>query len=322
MASRYLSTRCRLILDYLLYSNDYVSIDEIAGAMGISRRSAYYDMDKLNLWLKENDVPMIEIARGKGMHLDARHKALISHALSDEKAIGSYTLSPSERMYVIICRILSGAGSIQIEDLCSCCDVSRNTVLGDLRNISDEISRYNLHIVYDTKKGYICIGDEIVKRTVFLHYFHCIYHLYSKGIVSCFYDMETYSRNYKYISSVAYELGGHYPDELVSALAFLLKDMMNNTLPLNFVGINLDSLSRTKQYECVTRIISDIPQHEALYISLHMLGRKASGFVESYPEKLDSLARAIVERFEELSAITVNNKEGLTRCILGQLSLS
>jgi transcriptional antiterminator/mannitol/fructose-specific phosphotransferase system IIA component (Ntr-type) len=322
MANEYLSTRCRLILDYLLYSKEYVSIDEIAGAMGISRRSAYYDMDKLNQWLKENAIPDIEITRGRGMHLDVRHRALISYAISDEKALGSYTFSPSERMCIISCKILSGTRNIQIDDLCSCCDVSRNTVLGDLKNISEEMGRYQLRIAYDSRKGYICSGDEIVKRTVFLYCFHRIYQLYSKGIVSCFYDMETYSRNYKYISLVTAELGEHYPDELISALAFLMKDMMNNTLPLNFVGINFNSLGRTKQYEAVIKLIPDIPLQEALYIALHLLGRKASGFVESYPEKLDSLAEKIVGRFEELSAIAVNNKEGLTRCILGQLNLS
>ena len=50
MAMLYINARCRQILNVLLSHADYVSVNAIAKALQVSRRTVYYDIDKINLW--------------------------------------------------------------------------------------------------------------------------------------------------------------------------------------------------------------------------------------------------------------------------------
>ena len=47
-----LDSRCQEILQFLLYTNDYIRIQDIAREQNISRRSVYYDLCKINDWLE------------------------------------------------------------------------------------------------------------------------------------------------------------------------------------------------------------------------------------------------------------------------------
>ena len=56
----YLDKRCEDILKILIYSNNYVKVDELANSIGISRRSIYYDLKKINDFLSFNQIEPLQ----------------------------------------------------------------------------------------------------------------------------------------------------------------------------------------------------------------------------------------------------------------------
>ena len=47
-----LDKRCQEILKRLMYAGGYLKIQDLADEMQISRRSVYYDITKINEWLR------------------------------------------------------------------------------------------------------------------------------------------------------------------------------------------------------------------------------------------------------------------------------
>ena len=92
MAGGYMNERCREILDILLKSENYLSLQKIADMLHISRRSIYYDICRINEWLEENGIAELETVRGKGIFIDQEKRAAIKKCTTVEEQRDSYIL--------------------------------------------------------------------------------------------------------------------------------------------------------------------------------------------------------------------------------------
>ena len=63
MAMLYINTRSKKLLNILLRQTDYISFNALAQELSISRRTVYYDINKINLWLEQSELPSLEIVR-------------------------------------------------------------------------------------------------------------------------------------------------------------------------------------------------------------------------------------------------------------------
>ena len=63
MAMLYINTRSKKLLNILLRQTDYISLNALAQELSISRRTVYYDINKINLWLEQSELPSLEIVR-------------------------------------------------------------------------------------------------------------------------------------------------------------------------------------------------------------------------------------------------------------------
>lgn len=64
-----LDERSTEILKLLVQTDDYVTLDELTQRLGISRRTVYYDMNKINDWLETLELPPVEYVRTAGYSL-------------------------------------------------------------------------------------------------------------------------------------------------------------------------------------------------------------------------------------------------------------
>ena len=80
MGTAYINERCRKILTLLLMAEDYIPLQQLAKETGVSRRSVYYDLCKVNEWLTELDIPELEVVRGKGILISEKDKKKIIEA--------------------------------------------------------------------------------------------------------------------------------------------------------------------------------------------------------------------------------------------------
>ena len=56
-----LDKRCQEILKRLIYAGGYLKIQDVADEMSISKRSVYYDINKINDWLQEHSLkPLVK----------------------------------------------------------------------------------------------------------------------------------------------------------------------------------------------------------------------------------------------------------------------
>ena len=62
-----LDSRCQDILLYLLYLDEYITIQDLSLEKNISKRSVYYDLCKINDWLQSHDIDSIIVERKKGI---------------------------------------------------------------------------------------------------------------------------------------------------------------------------------------------------------------------------------------------------------------
>ncbi|WP_027417853.1 HTH domain-containing protein [Aneurinibacillus terranovensis] len=64
-----LDERSTLILTHLLHAKSYVQLEEISEKIKVSKRTIYYDLEKINHWLKEQKLDPVQYIRSSGLYL-------------------------------------------------------------------------------------------------------------------------------------------------------------------------------------------------------------------------------------------------------------
>ena len=132
MALLYINARCKQILNFLLTQTKYITTEQIGAEMKVSKRTVYYDICKINLWLEQSELSPLEVVREKGILIPHGERPLIQNMLGSDEQEQIYIFSPEERVKVIICCVIYESRSVYLEQLTDCCGVSRNTIFNDL----------------------------------------------------------------------------------------------------------------------------------------------------------------------------------------------
>ena len=77
----HLDERCKEMLHTMVFGNGYIKIQTLADQMNISKRSAYYDIQKINEWLVSQGVDELIQERGKGIMVDSQQREAIQTLL-------------------------------------------------------------------------------------------------------------------------------------------------------------------------------------------------------------------------------------------------
>ena len=76
-------------------------------------------------------------------------------------------LRKKEKIWLIL-YLLIQEKRILLEDLINLLQVSRNTVLADLKKLKVELNKYNLSLHFGRKEGYQIVGNEQSKRNLLI----------------------------------------------------------------------------------------------------------------------------------------------------------
>ena len=216
-----LDKRCTDILKMVVYAGDYVSVAEITEQLGISRRSAYYDIEKINDWLRDNGLPELERDRRKGIRAGLEEAAQIQELLFREADHPRRTFSPIERERLAICLLILYERSVYVETLMDLCDVSRNTTVNDLKDVAAFLGKNKLKLQYLIKKGYRIQGDPIKKRALFFLYYPQFIDYFTQSLFSE--KQEEIIRNIQLLlKEIEHELHSEYVSGMLPPLAVFL----------------------------------------------------------------------------------------------------
>lgn len=326
MALIYINARCKQMLNVLLTQSDYISINRIAEALKVSRRTVYYDIEKLNIWLEQAQLPKLEVVHGKGLFLSHREREQIQALLSQDTKQPIYTFSPEERAKIIICYVIYAPELIYLEQLMECLEVSRNTIFTDLKEVSRLLEQYDLQLDYQPKQGYSINGDVVRIRALFMLYFNELSGLFNSGIIK-FYHPEQIKEYLEKLNQIEAELGINYVEGVLPSIATLLPLLYQHRRPIAFTGLKQAEIEKTHEYALSKKYFPDLNPEEQLYLSLHLLGSRVNLVPDEFFESKSKndvydLTTALISEFEKTACVIFDNPRELERALFIHLNTS
>ena len=318
----YLDKRCEDILKILIYSNNYVKVDELANSIGISRRSIYYDLKKINDFLSFNQIEPLHQHRSNGIVLNEQQRQQIRQLTSSSKKT-IQVLSPSERKSIQICELLIKRKDLYIEDLAEICDVSRNTIVNDLKQVSLDLQAYNLSITYNIRNGYTVVGDPVKKRAVFFMMFPALWSFYYGSMEEK--QAKIIDSTIAGLKQIEKELNTQYVSGILPTLAMYIVCIASKNEDIIFKNMNLQEIISTTEYALVDKYFPYLIISEKVYVSLHLLGSRLQSVpvnVSKDDGQAKKLAKLVVEEFQRISYISFENSDELVEAIAAHLNSS
>ncbi|MEJ9217548.1 BglG family transcription antiterminator [Paenibacillus glucanolyticus] len=342
--------RSTRILTLLHEAADYVSLEELMQKLGISRRTVYYDMEKVNDWLKAVHLPPVQYVRTAGYYLPDESRAGLPK-LAGKPHAQQYYLSPRERLAWISLYLLSAVGPLFVQHLTHLLQVSRGTVLKDLNSVRQEIEGARLKVTYDRKRGYGVQGQERDKRKLLNYYFGQIFGNASweqaldpnqeseshELTAVLFPRMESgdLKRVYRLISDSEITLGVDLTDEMLFNLTARFLLYIRRIQAAQWISIDEDErsvLHRTPEFEAAARIAEGLgplfgisfPDEEVCYFAMHLLGARVNRMEqvtgsEEVLKQLRQVTQQMIDDFQRYACVFLPNREAMEEHLLVHL---
>lgn len=329
MAQTYaLDKRCTDILKMVVYAGGYVSVSDITDQLGISKRSAYYDIEKINDWLRDNGLPELERDRFKGIRAGSNEAAKIQALLFQDKVHSRRTFSPIERERLAICLICLYEKPVYVETLMEFSDVSRNTIVSDLKDVTAFLGKSKLKLNYLVKKGYRIQGDPVKKRALFFLYYPQFIDYFAQSLFSE--EQADIIQGIQLdLKEIEHELHCEYVSGMLPTLAvFLASIRMGGPCSedeISFSDIDMRDITQTQEYMLVCRYFGWLSKPERIYAALHLLGSRTQTepiLVEKGEKEAKEIASMLVRSFEEISGIRYGDQREIIKALASHLKTS
>ena len=142
------------IAEFLSGSQTPVSIKDLASIFNISTRSVYYDLDKIELWSRMNNLFLLRDPN-KGIALRGEENSQVN-ALP----ISDQVMQQEDRISYILSRLLTSKDFITAEQFAEELAVSRNTILKDMNQLKADLAHSGLFLHGMKSHGFSILGDE------------------------------------------------------------------------------------------------------------------------------------------------------------------
>ncbi len=326
MSLLYISARSKRLLNVLLSQSDYMSLNDLAKALDVSRRTVYYDINKVNIWLEQAGLPALEVVREKGLFVPYRERESIQSCLETENDEQIYIFSPAERYKGIICYIIYSNEAVYLEQMTECFEVSRNTIFKDLKNVTEQLEQCELKLDYRPQTGYQIVGDPVRIRALFMLYFNELSALFQGGLLR-FFRPDKVKDYYERMKEIEKALGVNYVEGVLFSLAALIPVLYRHRHPILFPGLKVSEIQKSKEYQLVSDFFPDMLLEEQCYLALHLLGSRVNTvptqfFANQSKKYIHDLVKEMITEFEKTACVIFEEREELERALFVHLSTS
>ncbi|XJZ26652.1 BglG family transcription antiterminator [Bacillota bacterium Lsc_1132] len=339
-----LDQRCIAILQKIVHATSYVSSSQLIEELDVSKRTVYYDVEKINDWLKSNDMDPIGYVRSAGFYITDASRVKVKENLKQLNQKRDFVFSAEERAALLVIFILTREKEIYLEDLIDKLNVSRSTLLADIKRQKEQLTKFNVSLQFHRRSGYFILGEEQNKRKVLIHYL--AKSLTNKGWndlllevqltihnedkwTSQLFDKTDLKRIYRIIDESEQFVGVRYTDEVIQSLSiqiFLLIKRFNQGKHIFLDPVEKEVIRETREYksscficekiESVYRIV--VPEDEIYYLATHLLGAKVSEYTNDYIENVElvylkKIIKNMVDDFQKYACIMFKNRMELER---------
>lgn len=296
-----LNKDCMEILQYMIKNNNYIKVEELAKKYNLTDRAIRYKIDKIEKFLIKNGFGYFDKKYGKGIKVtnSKELKAYIDKFVSEDTPY-KYAYSKEERELFITLKLLQANDNMKLkyfeEKLC----ISKNTLLKEIDDVEEFLSRYNLKLIRKSKVGLYIEGNENYKRKAILDIISqsvsaedFVKYVSKKSSESKInklqFDTLFTDIDIDFIDSLIKEaeqkLKREFSDEayggLMTHLAIMIKRVQIDKV-ISKLEFNNDFVENTLEYEVALEIIKkiedkykiEVPKDEISYIVIHLLGAK------------------------------------------------
>lgn len=158
-----MSNRLNILFEVLYRRNTSASIDELSGILGVSKRTVYNDIERLNTLLASSSASPIENRRGIFSRATTKGQDNFDSELSFSDLVndsGLIYIDPAYRRCSLAETIICLPGPFSMDNLQQIIGVSRNTLTRDLREIRKLLSPFGVSIESRPFTGYWIDGEE------------------------------------------------------------------------------------------------------------------------------------------------------------------
>ncbi|MCS0788604.1 BglG family transcription antiterminator [Cytobacillus firmus] len=342
-----LDQRCMTILTKMVHAPTHVSPQELMEELQISKRTVYYDVDKINSWLKDQGLDELKYIRAAGFFLDEEEKQQIKQRLhSFDKAAG-YEFSRKERMAWTAILILTREKTIYLQDLMDKLGVSRSTLLADIKELKKQLNQFQVQLNFHKSSGYFIAGEEQDKRKMLIY---CLSQVLTNsgwndllsevqltiqdtpGLSPEMFKRTDLETIYEILNESESFSGVHYTDEVMETLSahiFMLIKRFNQGKYIKMDPVEKQVIKETKEYTAARFICRkiesgfqlEVPDDEACYLTTYLLGAKISDYDTHELENQDldilkSMAVRMVDDFQKYACVFFQNRKELERNLL------
>ncbi len=146
------------ILKIVIREKGIVKFDDIVDEMSISKRRATYYLEQLDFYLCQNELAKIELNKTEPLSAETilQYKEFLK--MID---INEYNFSANERKNIIVLHFLTSQEKLTLDSLSKEFKISRSTLINDMIEIKEFISKYSIKLVYQKSCGYEFVGDPV-----------------------------------------------------------------------------------------------------------------------------------------------------------------
>ncbi|XBO86560.1 helix-turn-helix domain-containing protein [Bacillus licheniformis] len=156
------------LLQYLLRVRE-ATMHQLLDHFQLSKRQICYDLEKINHWLNEKQLPEIDYKRKNRLAVPEELLELqFSEVRSDVSR--SFIFTQEERIKALYMFLFVRREPISSAHLTQLLQVSKNTVMTDVKKANEALAPFLVAIRYTRQRGYHLIGSEFDKRVPVMHH--------------------------------------------------------------------------------------------------------------------------------------------------------
>lgn len=170
---RHSEENLRKMLLALQESDDFVTLDSLSHTLEISKRSVQNYLNKADAWLKEHDLPNVQIVKKQGYGIQMAMGASDRQKLAMLLSSRYFTLADGsvDRRIELLRSLVFSREELTIQFLADKFYVSRFVILSDLDWAENWLSNYNLKLFKTQRRGIGIVGDEVSRRAAIAGFF-------------------------------------------------------------------------------------------------------------------------------------------------------
>ena len=329
-----MNARQIFLLDYLLKQHDYLSANQLSEKYGVSTKTVYQDIDKLNSFLEESELKsrIIKVPR-KGIMLSAEEEKRKIHSIlvKSKYETGVQDYSPEYREAELVKRLFINQVELDLYDFAEEMYVTESTVHRDIDKLECNLSQFNLKIRIKHDHLYID-GDEWNIRKALQVYVDQEQFLKSEEKLEYFFSKEDIEVCKEAISRLCQKYNSHFSEEYLSLLlveCLVFKKRTENNSYLTERTSNLiNDLNHLEVYffsgelleSIINKSFSEISPFEIEAMAYSLLAYGFSIQSADYIQNIEQQVNKLIERVSNLLSLDLTEDNHLKLMLSNHIS--